>query len=44
MKVVQDLLHHSSITVTSDLLDLALDAAEKAAARVPRKRHLKAVA
>lgn len=44
MKVVQDLLRHSSITVTSDLLDLALDAAEKAAARVPRKRHLKAVA
>ena len=48
MKVVQDLLRHSSITVTSDLYtsvlpDLAFDAAEKAAARVPRKRHLKAV-
>lgn len=49
MKVVQDLLRHSSITVTSDLYtsvlpDLALDAAEKAAARVPRKRRLTAVA
>lgn len=48
MKVVQDLLRHSSLTVTSDLYtnvvpELAFDAAEKAAARVPRKRHLKAV-
>lgn len=48
MRVVQELLRHSSITVTSDLYttvlpDLAFDAAEKAAASVPRKRHLKAV-
>ncbi|MGA5304562.1 tyrosine-type recombinase/integrase [Nucisporomicrobium flavum] len=48
MKVVQDLLRHSSITVTSDLYtsvlpDLAYDAAEKAAASVPRRRHMNAV-
>ncbi|GAA3346621.1 tyrosine-type recombinase/integrase [Amorphoplanes nipponensis] len=48
MRVVQELLRHSSITVTSDLYtsvlpDLAFDAAEKAAASVPRRRHLKAV-
>jgi len=49
MKVVQDLLRHKSMTTTSNLYttvlpDLAFDAAEKAAASVPRKRHLKAVA
>lgn len=49
MKVVQDLLRHKSMTTTSNLYttvlpDLAYDAAEKAAASVPRKRHLKAVA
>ncbi|GLZ02492.1 site-specific integrase [Actinoplanes sp. NBRC 103695] len=48
MKVVQDLLRHASATTTSDLYttvlpDLAFDAAEKAAASVPRQRHLKAV-
>jgi site-specific recombinase XerD len=48
MRVVQELLRHSSITVTSDLYTtvlphLAFDAAEKAAASVPRQRHLKAV-
>lgn len=48
MRVVQELLRHSSITVTSDLYtsvlpDLAFDAAEKAAASVPRRRRLKAV-
>ncbi|GAA0491027.1 site-specific integrase [Paractinoplanes deccanensis] len=48
MKVVQDLLRHASATTTSDLYttvlpDLAFDAAEKAAATVPRQRPLKAV-
>lgn len=48
MKVVQDLLRHASASTTSNLYthvlpDLAYNAAEKAAASVPRKRHLKAV-
>ncbi len=43
MRVVQDPLRRCSITVISVLSDLASEAAEKAAASVPRRRHLKEV-
>jgi integrase len=43
MKNVQEMLRHSSITVTSDIYttvlpELAIAAAEKSAASIPRRR------